>query len=76
MQFQIYRWYLGIVYCFRVSMPLFPPPQNPPRMTLQSSPHHSSRGRQGRGYRGKGYTLPLEYSLHATWEGWAYQMYI
>lgn len=82
MQFQLYRWYLGIVYCFRVSMPFFPPPQNPPgRANCTRGPNSVTptplcqKGRQGRGSR-KGYTLAVEYNRHATWEGRPYEMYI
>lgn len=68
MQFQTYRWYLGIVYCFKVSMPLFPPLPNPAGMTAPSSPSTPAGGGRAEARR-KGCTLAVEYSMHATWEG-------
>lgn len=85
MQFQIYRWHLEIVYCFRVSLPLFLPlPQNPPRRVNHSggpnpaipqTPTPAGGGRGG-GHRRQGCTLAVEYNMHATWKGGTYEMYI
>lgn len=81
MHFQIYRWYVEIVYCFSLSAP-FQPPQNPPgsanspETQIQSCPQHPSGGRQGAGRGRKGFTLAVEYNMHVTWEGRGVEMYI
>lgn len=81
MHFQIYRWYVEIVYCFSLGAP-FQPPQNPPgcanspETPFQSCPQHPSRGRRGGGRGRKSFTLAVEYNMHVTWEGRGVEMYI